>query len=142
MRSRNSGYSLLEVVLATLLMGVVIVPAMNFMTSAVQAGHELDVWNQMNVLAVGKLEEQSAIAAATFEEISSSGAFSGTGLAGLRYTVSRTTSPPAGGIPDKLMVVEVRVWRDDNGNSALDVDEADVVYATKIAHMEAYQGEP
>lgn len=140
MRSRNSGYSLLEVVVATLLMGLVIVPAMNFMTSAIRAGHELDLWNQMNVLAVGKLEEQLAIAATTFEEASSSGAFSGTGLGGVRYTVSRTTSPAAGGISDKLMVVEVRVWHDDNGNSVLDVDEADVVYATKLAHMEAYQG--
>lgn len=139
MKKSNNAYSLLEVVIATFLMGLAIIPAMNFMTSAIHAGQELETWNQMNLLAVSKLEEQLSIAAADFLEGSDSGTFSNPGLNGIRYTATRTTSAVEGGIADQLMVLTVTVWDDENGNSSIDSDEPQVSYATKLASMALYQ---
>ncbi|MFN3152379.1 hypothetical protein [Bremerella sp.] len=139
MKKSNNAYSLLEVVIATFLMGLAIIPAMNFMTSAIHARQELETWNQMNLLAVSKLEEQLSIAAADFLEGSDSGTFSNPGLNGIRYTATRTTSAVDGGITDQLMVLTVTVWDDENGNSSVDSDEPQVSYATKLASMALYQ---
>jgi len=139
MKKSNHAYSLLEVAIATFLMGLAIIPAMNFMTSAIHAGHELETWNQMNLLALSKLEEQLSIAAAEFQAGSESGTFSDPGLNGVRYTATRSTSAIDGGITDQLMVVTVTVWDDENGNSAIDTSEPQVAYATKLASMAIYQ---
>ncbi|MEW4561730.1 hypothetical protein AB1K70_04345 [Bremerella sp. JC770] len=139
MNKPNNAYSLLEVVIATFLMALAIIPAMNFMTSAIHAGHELETWNQMNLLALSKLEEHLSIAAADFQVGSESGTFSDPGLSGVRYTAARSTSAVDGGITDQLMVVTVTVWDDENGNSAIDTGEPQVAYATKLASMAIYQ---
>lgn len=139
MKKSSNAYSLLEVVIATFLMGLAIIPAMNFMTSAIHSGQELETWNKMNLLAVSKLEEQLAIAAAKFLEGSDSGTFSDPGLDTIRYNATRTTSAASGGIADQLMVLTVTVWNDENGNAAVDSGEAQVSYATKLARMALYQ---
>lgn len=139
MKQSNNAYSLLEVVIATFLMGLALIPAMNFMTSAIHAGHELETWNRMNLMAVSKLEEQLSIAAADFLEGSDSGKFTDAGLNGIRYTATRSTSAVNGGITDQLMVLTVTVWDDENGNSTVDSGEPQVSYATKLASMTLYQ---
>lgn len=139
MKKSNNAYSLLEVVIATFLMGLAIIPAMNFMTSAIHTGQELEVWNQLNLLAVGKLEEQLSIAAADFLEGTDSGAFTDPGTSGIRFTATRSTASANGGIVDQLMRITVTVWNDENGNSAVDSGEAQVTYATKLASMSIYQ---
>lgn len=137
----RKAYSLLEVVAATFLLGLAIVPAMNFMTASIHAGYELERWNQMNLLAVGQLEQQIALSAAQFQEGSQSGTFPDAGLEGLRFTASRTTSSAAGGIEDQLMVVSVTVWEDESANASLDSTEPQVTYVTKVAKMAVYQDE-
>ncbi len=139
MKKPNNAYSLLEVVIATFLMALAIIPAMIFMSSAIHAGHELETWNQMNLLAVGKLEEQLSIAAADFLEGTDTGTFTDPGLNGIRYIATRSTADASGGIADRLMVLNVTVWNDENGNSAVDSGEAQVSYATKLASMTLYQ---
>lgn len=139
MKKSNNAYSLLEVVIATFLMGLAIIPAMNFMTSAIHTGQELETWNQLNLLAVSKLEEQLSVAAADFLDGSDNGTFSDPGLEGIRYSATRSTSAASGGITDQLMVLTVTVWDDENGNSAVDSGEAQVSYATKLASMALYQ---
>ena len=139
MKKSHNAYSLLEVVIATFLMGLAIIPAMNFMTSAIHAGQELETWNQMNLLAMSKLEEQLSIAAADFVEGSDSGTFADPGLDGIRFVTSRSTSAASGGIADQLMVLNVTVWDDENGNASIDSGEAQVSYATKLASMTLYQ---
>ena len=139
MKKPNNAYSLLEVVIATFLMALAIIPAMNFMASAIHAGQELETWNHMNLLAVGKLEEQLSIAAADFLEGTDSGTFTDPGLSGIRYVATRSTAEANGGITDRLMVLTVTVWNDENGNSAVDSGEAQVSYATKLASMTLYQ---
>lgn len=139
MKKSNNAYSLLEVVIATFLMGLAIIPAMNFMTSAIHTGQELETWNQLNLLAVSKLEEQLSIAAADFLDGSDNGTFGDPGLEGIRYTATRSTSAASGGITDQLMVLTVTVWDDENGNTAVDSGEAQVSYATKLASMALYQ---
>ncbi|MHC2071043.1 type IV pilus modification PilV family protein [Bremerella sp. T1] len=138
MKSRG-GYSLLEVVIATFLMGLAIIPAMNFMSGAIHASGELETWNQMNLLAVSKLEEQLSVAAADFTQGNESGTFTDPGLEAIRFSASRSTSATVGGIDERLMVISVTVWHDENGNTAIDASEAQVTYATKLASMTLYQ---
>ncbi|MEW4455832.1 hypothetical protein AB1L30_24400 [Bremerella sp. JC817] len=139
MKKSRPGYSLLEVVIATFLMALAIIPAMNFMAGAIHASHELETWNYMNLLAVGKLEEQLAAAAPDFTEGTYAGTFSDVGLPSVRYMATRTTSPAYGGIADQLMVVTVTVWNDENGNGGQDSGEPEVTFATKLASMKIYQ---
>lgn len=138
-RSSRRAYSLLEVVMATLLMGLAIIPAMKFMSSAIHSGYELETWNQMNVLAVSKLEEQLSVAANDFLTGSDSGTFTEPGLTGLRYMATRSTAAGDGGIEDQLMVIQVTVWNDEDGDTSLDASERQVTYATKLASMSLYQ---
>lgn len=140
-RKDREAYSLLEVVAATFLLGLAIIPAMNFMTASIHAGYELERWNQMNLLAVGKLEQQIALSAALFQGGSQSGTFADTGLEGLRFVASRTDASAEGGIEDRLMVVTVTVWDDENANAARENQESQVTYATKVAKMAVYQDE-
>lgn len=137
--SSRKAYSLLEVVIATLLLGLAIIPAMKFMSSAIHSGYELETWNQMNLMAVSKLEEQLSIAANDFVTGSQSGTFTEPGLTGMRYQASRSTAAGDGGIDGRLMVVQVTVWSDEDGDAALDASERKVTYATKVASMSIYQ---
>ncbi|PQO42506.1 hypothetical protein C5Y93_29725 [Blastopirellula marina] len=131
----------MEVVMATFLMGLAIIPAMRFMSSAIRTGQELERWNQMNVLAVAKLEEQLSIAADNFLTGSDSGTFSEPGLGGIRFAATRSMAEADGGIPDQLMVVQVTVWNDEDGDTALDASERQITYATKLANLSLYQND-
>lgn len=139
MKTSQAAYTLLEVVIATFLMALAIIPAMNFMTTAIQTSSELETWNQLNLLATGKLEEQLAKAAATFTQGTDSGTFSDPGLSGMRYVATRSTASGDGGIDNRLMVLTVTVWNDENGNGGLDSGEPQVTYGTKLASMKYYQ---
>ena len=139
MRRAGRAYSLLEVVISTFLMGLAIIPAMKFMSSAIHTGQELEKWNQMNVLAVAKLEEQLSIAANDFLAGSDSGTFSEPGLGGIRFAAIRSMAEADGGIPDELMVVQVTVWNDEDGDTVLDPSEREITYATKLANLAVYQ---
>ncbi|PHR98429.1 MAG: hypothetical protein COA78_26170 [Blastopirellula sp.] len=95
----------------------------------------------MNLLAVGKLEEQLSIAAANFTEGTDSGSFSSISLSTLRYSASRSMQVADGGIVDELMVVSVTVWEDTDSDSIIDNDERQVIFATKVSNMVVYADE-
>jgi len=137
----HRGYTLLEVVIAGLLLALAIIPAMNFVRASVETGFELEVRNQVHLLAVSKLEEQLSVAAEEFTEGSSNGLLGVPGLPSLRFVATRTTSSSAGGIADRLMVVEVTVWNDENASGTPESSELSATYATKVAKMAVYRNE-
>jgi len=135
------GHTLLELVMAAALMALALVPALGLMQDALDINEEIMSQQMINTLCISKLEEQLALAAASFTEATASGSFSGDGYSSLRYTTSRSTDEVDGGVPDELMVVSATVWEDADADTVLDSDEPQATFSSKVAKMALYAEE-
>jgi Tfp pilus assembly protein PilE len=133
------GYTLLELVVSSVLMVTVLVPAMALVTQGIEYSGDAEVRALLTTACVSKMEEHLAIAAASFSEATVSGDFSSDGNADMRFSVVRTTSAGAGGITDRLMVITVVVWYDEDQDDVQDSAEATLTLSTKVAAMAIYQ---
>jgi hypothetical protein len=140
-RCTTAGYSLLEVVLASAICASALVPALAILRDGISLGRKIDTRHLLLVYGVSKLEEQSAVVAATWAGGSLSGDFATDGHADMRYVVTRSDTTPDGGISDRLMNISVTAYHDDNGNDALDADESSVTVTTKISKLTSYESE-
>lgn len=140
-RSSRRGQTLIELVAASTMMAVAIVPGLKLMRGGMQVSRELEVAGVMTSLCVSKLEEHLAISASTWEMTTSTGSFSAEGYSQIRYSVVRSDDGANGGITDRLMAVTATVWEDVDADSSLDTGEAKVVFATKVAKMVSYENE-
>lgn len=138
---RRPAYSLLEVVLASTLCASVLVPALAFLRDGVAQARDIDTQYLLLAYGVGTMEEQLAQVAASWNNGNSSGDFAAEGHPNIRYTVSRSHSPPSGGIPNRLMSVTVTTYYDENGNSSLSSGEPSVTLTTKIGKFATYENE-
>jgi len=141
MRSFRKAYSLLEVVIASFLLALAIIPAMNFMRTSLRTSYELERWNQLNIVAIAQLEEQVALAADDFTDADGYGTASEPGFMGIRYYYQSSTSTGSGGFSDRLMAVTVLAWDDENGNGGIDAEEPQALMGTKVAKMAVYQND-
>jgi len=140
-RRGPQGFSLLEMVLAGMLMVGVLVPSLVVVRDAMSKSHELHRRNLLANYAVHLLEEQSAITAANWNSGTVQGTLASVGHPTLRYAIARSDSPTNGGLEDRLMHIQVTVFDDVNGNAQLDTNEPKVLYRTKIANLESYTNE-
>ena len=136
-----TGYTLLELVMATFIMAAVLVPALALMRESMQLSGKVETRGMLNTLCVSKLEEHLALAAVSFSDATVTGNFNGIGQSGLRFRVVRSTNPADGGIADRLMAITVTIWQDDDADTVLDAGEANVSLSTKLAKMVVYQNE-
>jgi len=139
MHRAAKGYSLLEVVLASSLCATALVPALALVRDSMTLADTIDTRHLLLIYGVAKMEEQLAVAAASWTESTTSGDFAADGHPNLRYTATCSDDPGAGGVADRLMNVSVTVYSDDNGNDALDANEMRTNLTTKIAKMLAYE---
>jgi len=137
----RGGHTLLELVMAAFVMGLVLVPALVLMRRSMELSRKLDTHNMMTTLAISKLEQHLAASAATFTEQTDSGDFTAEGHPELRFVVDRSADPADGGITDELMAVVVTVWHDEDGDQAQDADEPATSFGSKIAKMATYEDE-
>lgn len=138
-RSRaRPAYSLLEVVLASAICAGALVPALAVMRDGVTLGETIDTRHLLVTYGVSKMEEQLAIASATWATGTLTGNFSTVGQPTIRFTATRSDAPASGGITNQLMNVSVTTFSDDNGNSTLDASEARIVLSTKVAKLASY----
>jgi hypothetical protein len=129
----------LELVAATSLLAVAIVPGLRLMRDALELSRQIETQGLLTTLCVSKLEEHLMQAGATWLETTATGTFAAEGYATLRFEVTRSHDPAGGGIADRLMTVSATVWEDENVNGVLDSGEASIVLASKLAKMERYQ---
>ena len=141
LRFRRRGNTLLEVIAATALTALVIVPSTGMMRDGLDLSRRVERQGVMTSLCVGKLEQQLAESTAAFLPDSDSGDFASDGYAELRYVVSASDEAGDGGIPDQLMAISATVYYDENGNGSLDAGETSVNFSTKTANLESYQNE-
>ena len=136
-RARNA-YSLLEVVMASAICATALVPALAFMRDGMSLATTIDTKHMLLTYAVSKMEEQLAVAGATWTEGTSGGDFVADGHANIRFTVTQSDAPASGGIDDRLMNVSVTTFSDDDSDDTMDAAEARITVTTKISKLATY----
>jgi len=136
---RSTGYSLLEVVLASTICMTALVPAMSILRQGMANASKIDTRQLMLIYGVSKMEEQVAIVAASWATGTVTGNFATDGAASIRFSATRSDAPASGGLTNRLMNVSVTVFSDDNGNSTLDAGEMQSIFTTKISKLVNYE---
>jgi hypothetical protein len=140
-RRQARAYSLLEVVLAAAICSTALVPALALLRDGMTLASLIDKRHLLLIYGVSKMEEQMAIAAATWSEASASGDFVTEGHANIRFIANRSDDPANGGIANRLMSISVTTYCDDDGDDTLDAAEANTTLTTKIAKLVTYEYE-
>lgn len=131
--AQRRGYTLLEVVSAGVLVGIIVVPSLTLFRDSMQVSENVEVANAMASLGVGKLEDQLAAAVDNFVPVTVDGDFGAEDYPEVHFKSQRSDRAADGGVPGQLMAVTVNVWRDINGNNVQDVAEPSFLFASKVA---------
>jgi hypothetical protein len=132
------GQTLLELVAASTIIAVALVPALRIMRDAIRVGRETEMANLIATFSVSKLEQSLAETAGSWSTTTLSGNFASEGYSQVRYVVVRSDSSGDGGIPNVVMAISSTVWEDRDGDSAWDAGELRSVFASKLAKSVAY----
>jgi len=139
--SSQRGQTLLELVGATTIIALALVPALRLMRDSVRVVGELGASNLLATLCASTLEEHLQRTAAVWSATAVSGDFATDGYAGLRFAVVRSDAVADGGIPGSLMSITVTTWEDRTANSTWDAGEPRVTFASKLARIVTYHHE-
>lgn len=134
----RAGHSLLELIAAGFLLTMTLVPALRMLADSLDQGQRTETLMLLNTFAVSKLEEYLGKTVTNWSATSASGTFAAEGYANLRFVVTRSQSPSAGGRNNRLMVITATVWNDVNANGTLDSGEPVATMATKLAKLTKY----
>ncbi len=135
------GQTLLELIAATTILTLALVPALRMMRDAIRVGRDTETANLMATFCASRLEQQLMRTAGAWSPGTVTGDFSAEGYAAIRYRVVMSDAAADGGIANQLMSLVATVWHDENGNGNLDVGEPRVVLASKQARNVSYQHE-
>lgn len=126
-RNLRRAFSLLEVVTAMTISSLMIVPTASMLSQAIAASTSASNNQTLVRLAEGKLAEESQLARANFRQNRTQrGRFRREGFPGLRYQATVRSAAAAGGIPNRMVSINVVAWDDQNSNSRLDTGEQSV----------------
>ena len=140
---RRGGLTLLEVLGASVVLATALAPALRITRSAVLAADRLDRQERCLTAANDRIEFLMSRAAADWDAVvtgtltDASAAVSG--YPGLRASDVVTDSASYGGIPGRLAGVVTRVWYDEDADGVADAGEPQVLLATAVARMTAYE---
>ena len=132
-RKRHRAFTFVELVAATVILAIAIVPATQYLTDSMTLRRRLERDGYMVALAIQTIEQQMAVINGGFTTTQVVDTFAAQGLPEIAYEVTRTDSTIDGGIPDLVMVITVRVWADTNANLTVDPGESVVELNTKMA---------
>lgn len=128
----QAGVTLVELLVAALLVGLALVPLMQLYPGLLEANREGETEMRLGVAASRKLEDLVAAMRADIDAVSS-GAEGCADLPGCRleWTVQSEQSSPAPGV-GALKSVGVRACADADGSLSCDAGEVQVRYDTKV----------
>ena len=138
---RRRGQTLLELIGATTVIAMALVPALRMMRDAMRVGRDTEAANLASTLAASKLEEHLLKTAGTFTAMTTTGDFAADGHPGMKFSVVRSDSAAAGGIIGALMSITATVWEDRDNDNVWDTGEPRSVYASKLARNVAFENE-
>lgn len=137
-RAVRGGQTLLELVAATSIIAIALVPALRIIRDTIQVGRETEVANLLATFSASKLEEHLILTAASWTTSTSSGTFDAYGYPQVRFRVVRSDATADGGIPGDLMSITSTVWEDRDGDANWDGGEPRSIFASKLARNTAY----
>ncbi len=129
----RAGFSLLEVVLAMVVAGMILVPTAAMMSQALKGEATRIKRAELLLLARSKQAEYCHLARVNFQNRTDSGDFASRGHADIAYTLNCSDSISQGGIPGRLQSLQVLAWYDEDADRALDDSETSVALWTCIA---------
>lgn len=136
-------FSLLEVMLASALCAVALVPALAIIRDGISFAQQIDKRHQLLLYGVSKLEEQLSTVAALDTAWPGAapppGNFSAEGHPNIRYVVTWSDNPADGGLTDRLMNVTVTTFYDEDGDASQDSTEPSVTLTSKIGKLASYE---
>ena len=132
-QQERRSFTLVELIAATALLAICIVPATQFLTDSMTLRRRLERDRVLVMLAIQTIERQMAVINAGFTTAQETGTFASQGMAEIAYEIVRTDALAEGGIPALLMAITARVWDDGNANLLLDSNETVVELHTKMA---------
>lgn len=147
--SRHRGQTLLELVGASTIIAITLVPALRMMRDSLRIGRETETANLMATFASSKLEEYLLLSAGQWGAIpagnswnttTNSGNHTAEGYPSLKFSIVRTDNAPAG-IPTSLLCITATVWNDLDGDNVWDAGEPRSIFASKLARNVAYTNE-
>lgn len=136
---RPAGQTMLELIAATVIIMIALVPALKLTRQRFANTKELEHSELRLTLCTSKLEEELARTASQWDLNTQRGNFQTAGYSDVRFLVSKSDAVAAGGIPDALATIDVTVWHDLDANGTLDPDELSVRLATKLAKLVTYE---
>lgn len=139
--NRRRGHTLLELVGATTIIALTLVPALRLMRDSLRVARETERANLLTTMAASKLEENLIQTAGNWNPTTVSGNFSANGYPTIKFSIVRSDNPGAGGMTDSLMALTSTVWDDLDNDNAWDVGEPRMVFASKLARNVAYEFE-
>lgn len=137
-RKAASGYSLLELMLATALVAGTLTPALALLRDGMDLSRSTDQQMLLTNYAIQKLEERMAVVAADWTANTIVGDLSSDGHDTIRYVVTSSDEVADGGIVDSLMNIEITTYVDTDGDDSHDSGELSCVFRTKIANLNTY----
>lgn len=140
-RGHCKAFSLLEMVMAAVLVTGTVVPALAVIRDAMAQSREMHNRKLLASFAVMLIEDQSAYASTNWTNLTDSDDLSGYGFSDLAYSLAQSDDPVDGGIDDQLMSITVTVFEDDNADLLPDANEMQVTYRTKVAKLNSYENE-
>jgi len=121
------------------LMTSILVPSLSVMRDAMAKSRDLHRRSLLANYAVRVVEDECASASGNWVVEKKSGSFVSEGHANIRYTLKKTDSALEGGLPNRLMHIQVTVFDDADADTVLDAGELQVFYRTKVARLNAYE---
>lgn len=140
-RYKSRAFSLLEMAAATAILAATLVPALAVLRDSMAISRESATRALLTNYAVLKVEENAAIAIATWSEGTITEDFSSDGNPNIVSITSTSDDVIDGGIVDELMAVEVTVFEDLDGDTTVDNDEISISMRTKVAKLQSYVNE-
>lgn len=131
---RKKGQTLLELVAATTIIAVALVPALRIMRDTMRIGRESETANLLATFAASKLEEHLVRTAGTWDTTTDADLIPGYEARLLRYSVTKVDETG-------LMRLTSRAWEDTDNDTTWDAGEMQVNFSTKVARNVAYQQE-
>lgn len=132
------GNTLIELVAATTVLAIALVPALRLMRDALAVEEEVEYASAMATLCAGQLEQALAKTSASWNTATESGSYASLGYSRLKYSVTKSDAPASGGLTNQLLAITATVWDDTDNDSVLDVGEKKVQFSTKLAKLAVY----
>lgn len=130
--AKRYGSSLVDVIAASVLTGLVLLPSMRIMRESIAASERLRVRQEMLATCESLLESAMQNASINVVNDSEAGRLKFEDRI-LEYTVVSTDSATMGGIPGRMTAVASIVWDDKDKNRRLDKNEIHVSMYSKVA---------